>query len=216
MSGVLKAEGIDVSGLKLQLYSPELLPGFVPRASIGADGAFVFEHVLPRHHIVGFTGLPAGAYVKSVKYGGREVPATGFAFDADSSLEITLSGQGGAQLTGSVLDKSGAPAPYAMVMALPSDDGPAESARDVMADEKGNYVFPALRPGTYKVLAWEFRYNPFGVESADPGLPPLFATNTRTVTLGGGAPASQGLTLNTQDDVNRARAAARMTPPKNP
>jgi hypothetical protein len=216
LSGVVKSPGLDLSHTRLILYSPELLPGFFPRASISDDGAFVFDHVLQRRHIIGFSNLPAGAYVQSVKYGGQEVQATGFAFDPSSSLEITISAQGAAQLNGTVLDKSGSPAPYAMVMAIPSDDGAAESARDVMADEKGNYTFSALRPGSYKVLAWEYRYNPFGVESADPALPTLFAANARTVAVSAGAPATLGLTLNTQEDVNRARAAARMTPPNHP
>jgi hypothetical protein len=100
-------------------------------------------------------------------------------------------------------------------MVLPSDGGPAESAKDVVADEKGNFVFPALRPGTYKALAWEAHYNPFGVEMADPILPTLFEANARTVTLIAAAPQSVGLTLNTLDDVNRARAAT-PTPPKKP
>jgi hypothetical protein len=216
VSGVVKSEGVDVSGIQLALYSPELLLGFVPRTAIGTDGSFVFDHVLPRHHIVGFSGLPAGAYVKSVKYDGREVPSSGFEIAGDAAIEITLARQGAARLAGSVLDKSGNPAPYAMVMALPADDGPAESARDLMADEKGNFTFSALRPGAYKVLAWEVRYNAYGVVSADPALPMLFETNARTVTLSAGAPSSVSLTLNTQEDVNRARAAAGLTPPNTP
>jgi hypothetical protein len=215
LSGVVKGEGVNASGVKLALHSPELLAGFVSRAVVGADGGFVFEHVLPLHQILDFVGLPSGAYVKSVKYGGREVPASGFEFDGDASLEITLSSQGAAQLSGSVLDKVGQPAPYAMVMVLPSDGGPAESAKDVMADEKGNFVFPALRPGTYKALAWEVRYNPFGVELADPILPTLFESNARIVTLSAAALQSVGLTLNTLEDVNRARAVT-PTPPKKP
>ena len=215
LNGVVKGEGVDVSGVKLALRSPELIPGFVSQAVVGKDGAFVFEHVLPSHHIVDFGNVPAGAYVKSVKYAGRETPASGFEIDGDASLEITLSSQGAAQLTGSVLDKSGSPAPYAMVMVLPAAGGPAESAKDVMTDEKGNFVFPALRPGTYKALAWEARYNPLGIEMADPMLALLFDTNARTVTVNAGTQGSVGLTLNTQDDVNRARVATRMTPPKN-
>jgi hypothetical protein len=215
LSGAVKGEGVDASGVKLALRSPDLLAGFVSKVVVGADGGFVFEHVLPRYYIVDFAGLPPGAYVKSVKYGGREVPESGFEIDGDASLEITLSSQGAAQLSGSVLDKMGRPAPYAAVMVLPSDGGPAESAKDMTADEKGNFVFPALRPGTYKALAWEVRYNPFGLETADPILPMLFETNARTVTLSAGPPRSVGLTLNTLEDVNRARAATR-TPPKNP
>jgi hypothetical protein len=215
LSGVVKGEGVNASGVKLALHSPELLAGFVSRAVVGADGGFVFEHVLPLHQILDFVGLPSGAYVKSVKYDGREVPESGFEFDGNASLEITLSSQGAAQLSGSVLATTGQPAPYAMVMVLPSDGGPAESAKDVMADEKGNFVFPALRPGTYKALAWEVRYNPFGVELADPILPTLFESNARIVTLSAAAPRSVGLTLNTLEDVNRARAVTR-TPPKKP
>jgi hypothetical protein len=215
LSGVVKGEGVDASGVKLALHSPDLLAGFVPRAVVGTDGGFVFENVLPRRHIVDFVGLPPGAYVKSVKYDGREVPESGFEISGDASLEITLSSQGAAQLSGSVFAGTGQPAPYAMVMLLPSDGGPAESAKDVMADEKGNFVFPALRPGTYKALAWDVRYNPFGVELADPVLPTLFDANARTVTLIPGVPRSLGLTLNTMKDVAGARAETR-TPPKNP
>jgi hypothetical protein len=216
LSGVLKGEGVNVSGIQLRLLSPELMPGFIPVATAGADGAFTFEPVLPRHHVVSVPRLPAGAYVKSVKYGGKEAPTGGFEIDGDATLEVTLSSQGAAQLRGSVVDKAGKPVPYAGVMALPADGGPAESARDVMADEKGNFVFPALRPGAYRTLAWEVRYDPLGVESADPMLPVIFDDNARSVTLGPGQPVSIALTINTQEDVNRARAAASNTPPKKP
>jgi hypothetical protein len=215
LSGVIKSEGVNPSGVKLLLRSPDLLSGYVSRAEVGADGGFVFETVMPRHHIVDFVGLPPGAYVKSVKYGGREVPESGFEIEGEASLEITLSSLGAAQFSGAVLDRTGQPAPYAMVMVLPSDGGPMESAKDVMADEKGNFVFPALRPGTYKALAWEVRYNPFGLESADPILPTLFEANARIVTLSAAAPQSVGLTLNTIEDVSQARAVDR-TPPKTP
>lgn len=215
LSGVVKGEGVDATGVKLALRSPEML-ACVPQSVVGADGAFVFEHVLPRRYSVDFAGLPPGAYVKSVKYNGRETPDSGFEIDGDATLEITLSSQGAAQLSGSILDKSGRPAAYAMVTAIPSDDGPAESAKEVMADEKGNFVFPALRPGAYRTLAWEVPYNPLGLEAADPGLPLLFGSNARTVTLTAGAPGSVALTLNTIEDVNSARSAARMTPPNNP
>jgi hypothetical protein len=47
-------------------------------------------------------------------------------------------------------------------------------------------------------------------------LPQLFEPNARTLTLAPGVPQTAQLTLNTVDDINRARAAARMTPPKNP
>lgn len=215
LSGVVKSEGLNSSGVKLALRSPDLLSGYVSRAGVGPDGGFVFETVMPRHHVVDFAGLPPGAYVKSVKYGGREVPESGFEIEGDAALEITLSSQGAAQLSGFVLDKTGLPAPYAKVMVLPSDGGPIESAKDVMADEKGNFFFPALRPGTYKALAWEVRYNPFGLETADPQLPLLFERNAGIVALAAGVPRSVGLTLNTIEDVSQARAADR-TPPKNP
>lgn len=216
LSGVVRGEGVSAAGIELALHSPELLPGFVSRTTVDADGRFTFEHVLPRHHIADFSRLPAGVYVESVKYAGREVPASGFEIDGDASLEIALSSNGAARLNGSVLDKDGKPAAYAMVMALPIEDTPAESARDARADEKGIFSFPALRPGTYKVLAWESRCNPFGVEAADPMLPMLFEANARVVTLRPGTPASMALTLNTDEEVDRTRAAWQMTPPKKP
>jgi hypothetical protein len=172
--------------------------------------------VLRRRHIAEISPMPAGAYVKSVQYAGRPTAANGFEMDGQGTLEITLGRQGAAQLRGTVLDGEGKAAPFAMVVALPADGGPAESARDVMADAQGNFVFPALRPGTYKALAWEVRYHPLDLEAADPGLPMLVDQNARTVMVSAGAPATVSLTINRQADVNRARAAAGMTPPKDP
>jgi hypothetical protein len=216
LSGVVKTEGVNAAGVRMVLRSPEFLTTPMPQAVAAQDGSFAFEHVAPRRYLVEFSGLPPNAYVKSVKYGGREAPAAGFEWTPDASLEIILSSQGAAQFSGSVLDKSGRPAPYPMITVIPADGGPAESAKDVMGDENGNFTFAALRPGTYKALAWEDRFNPLGLESADPMLPLLFETNARTVTLAPGAPQTARLSLNTQEDVDRARAAARMTPPKNP
>ena len=51
-------------------------------------------------------------------------------------------------LTGNVTDSSGAVLPRASVEALNVNTG---VARQVTADDKGVYLFPALLPGTYKV-----------------------------------------------------------------
>jgi hypothetical protein len=214
LSGVVKTEGVSAAGVKLTLRAAERSLWGVLEATVGPDGSVAFEHAMPFHYMVDFAGLPPGAYVKSVKYGGKEVPETGLEWDAGASLEIALSSQGAAQLGGSVLDKTGKPAPYPMISVIPADGGPAESAKDVMGDKDGNFIFPALRPGAYKALAWEVRYNPLGLEAADPMLPLIFDANARAVSVAPGAPQSVRLTLNTIEDVNRARAASRMTPPK--
>jgi hypothetical protein len=216
ITGVVKGEGINPAGLRAILRSPEFLITPLPNARVGKDGAFRFENVLARHYLVELMGLPPRAYVKSVTYGGKQAPRVGFEPAPDATLEILVSAEGAAQFSGSVVTKDGRPAPYARITALPADGGPAESADDITADEEGNFTFPALRPGIYKALAWQTRLHPLGLEAADPMLPLLFDANARTVTLTPGAPQSVKLTLNTLEDIDRARAAARMTPPKNP
>jgi hypothetical protein len=193
LAGFVKGEGVDVAGLKLSLPSRDLSDVYVPGAVAAADGSFVFEHVLEHRPIVDFPALPPGAYVKSVMYG-------------EGALEIVVSARNSSRLRGTVVDRHGNAAAYAMVMALPEDGGPP--AKNVTADAYGAFEFPVLRPGTYKTLAWESPIHPLAVEMDDPALARLLNCTSRTLTLPPDTWASVTLTVTTMADVNLARAAA--------
>ena len=58
-------------------------------------------------------------------------------------------------------------------------DGPPEAAKDLMTDDEGNFAFSALRPGTYKAVAWECRMDPLAIATAAL----VFERTARTVTV---------------------------------
>ena len=80
----------------------------MPNVAISSGSSLVFESALSLHYLPEVRRLPINCYVKSARYGGQEVAATGFQPVAGASLEITLSALGAAQLTGSVADRRGA------------------------------------------------------------------------------------------------------------
>lgn len=126
----------------------------LPPAPLKDDLSFSFENGAFGHYTVCVTHLPAAYYVKSMLYDGKEIPATGFEAGPDASLSIVVSATGASRLNGKVLDSAGKPATYALVTLFPVD-GIAMSVLTGVTDANGDFAFPAVRPGQYKVLAWE-------------------------------------------------------------
>jgi protocatechuate 3,4-dioxygenase beta subunit len=125
----------------------------VVAAQSGADGVFHFHNVPPALYDLAVGDLPAGAYVKSVLFGGQD--ATNQSVDltsgAGGALEITLSPDA-AEVSGTVRNAKGDPMPGALVQIWPAGN---ESARSVRADESGAFRFHNLPPADYRVAAWE-------------------------------------------------------------
>ena len=96
--------------------------------------------------------IPDGCYVQEVKLGGQEVSADDFEVLTSSPLEIVLSNTAG-KITGSVSDDDSKPFPNSSVTLIPSD-GKSRPVRQFV-DDGGSFKFTALRPGTYKLFAWE-------------------------------------------------------------
>jgi hypothetical protein len=193
IAGTVKLDGAPLARVRVTLRSPDVLNGYLPTAVSAADGRFQIEGVFADKQIAEVGALPPGVYVQSVRYG-------------ESEIEVTLSRDGAAQLTGTT-------SPFSLVTAFPSD-GPLESARAVAADSQGRFLLGALRPGAYRVMAWEGRYDPAMLLVADPALPQMFDANALSVSVRAGMPQSIALTAVTEADVNRARAASGLKPPK--
>ena len=126
----------------------------LPPAPVKDDLSFSFQNGAFGHYTVCVFHLPAAYYVKSVLYDGKEVPAAGFEAASDASLSIVVSVTGASRLNGKVLDSAGKPARYALVTLFPTN-AIAMSALTGVTDANGDFVFSAVRPGQYKVLAWE-------------------------------------------------------------
>jgi protocatechuate 3,4-dioxygenase beta subunit len=147
-----KAAG-SLQGTRIELCRLNATGG-TPSAPVKDDLSFSLENVTLGPYTVCVTHLPAAYYVKSVLYDGKEVPATGFEAVSHASLSIVVSAAGASRLDGKVLDSPGKPATYALVTLFPVD-AIAMSALTGCTDANGDFVFSAVRPGQYKVLAWE-------------------------------------------------------------
>jgi hypothetical protein len=203
LRGTLKVEGdANLTGAILLLLG--VTRGW--DAPITGGSSLVFDHVLPAlHYLPEIQHLPPNCYVKSTRYGGQDVPAEGFLQAEGSSLEVTVSSVGAAQLTGLVTGAAGRPVRYPLVTVMPSDGGPSASARSVMGDADGKFAFPALRPGAYLAAAWEEIVNPVPLVR-DSRLLKLYRERGKAVTAQPGTPAAVALPLISAAEVTRARS----------
>jgi hypothetical protein len=96
--------------------------------------------------------LPDGFFVQKVTLGGEEISEGDFEILTSVPLEVVL-GKGAGKIAGSVLDKDDKAYPVSLVTLIPLDS--RVRPEKVSADDSGVFNFTALRPGKYKVFAWE-------------------------------------------------------------
>ena len=121
-------------------------------------GAFHLTDIAPGHYHLKVTPLEENAYVKSARLDDAEAPED----DLDltrltpaSSLKIVVSRNGG-QLSGKLIDKTGDPLGPAPAMVLLASDGKEiDLERSLKTAEDGTYRFQAIRPGKYRLLAFD-------------------------------------------------------------
>jgi hypothetical protein len=100
------------------LSAPEGLS--VAPSSVLANGTFVLRAVWPLTYAMNLTNLCENCYVKSVRYGGRDMPEGAIDLTGEGELEIVVSASA-ASLDGVALDRQGRPAAGAMVMLAAAD-----------------------------------------------------------------------------------------------
>ncbi|MBZ5582379.1 MAG: carboxypeptidase-like regulatory domain-containing protein, partial [Acidobacteriia bacterium] len=123
-------------------------------AAAAEDGSFTLKRLHRAVYAVGLKGL-AGAYVKSMRYQGREVSESGVDLNAGAAdtLQITLR-SAGAQVSGVAQDEDHKPVPGAAV-ALVSDSGRHLVFKTAIADQHGAFRIQGVAPGDYKTVAVE-------------------------------------------------------------
>ena len=122
-----------------------------PRSRVGDDLKFTLKSVPLVRYAVTVTGVPETCYVQSVKYGGGEVTDAGVEMTNGGVLEVTLSAAA-ARVDAVVLDKDGKAGWHAVVALIPKDGSMTVVQT---ADENGILTFKGLKPGDYRLLAWE-------------------------------------------------------------
>jgi protocatechuate 3,4-dioxygenase beta subunit len=121
-------------------------------AQCSPEGAFQMRRLTPAVYSLD-VALPKGAYVKSVKFAGRDVTNADIDLTsgAGGTLEIVASKDGGG-VSGTVRDGNGDLARGATVQLWPAD---GEGAKTVKSDENGGFRFIGLPPASYRLAAWE-------------------------------------------------------------
>lgn len=166
------ANGRDVNGdIRFVDFSgkqPELHVTLIPKrsamffgaasASVKEDGSFTLKDVFPQEYQTMVSGIPADAFVKSIRVADAETVTAGFNGAKAGNMHIIVSGRA-ATLQGTVTDKTGNPFPGATIVLnstrpLPRMRG-SSSTPTISTDQNGHFVFRGLVPGDYKVSAWE-------------------------------------------------------------
>jgi protocatechuate 3,4-dioxygenase beta subunit len=143
---------VNLQGVRVALT--RLSSSLVSEVWSDAAGKFVFPKPVSSGHyaIVNVRAIPDGCFIREVKFGGKEISWDDFEISASSELEIILSNTAG-KIAGSVLDAEGKPFPGSSVTLIPPD-GKSRPVRQSV-DDAGNFQFTGVRPGKYKLLAWE-------------------------------------------------------------
>jgi hypothetical protein len=142
----------DLDGIPLQL------PATV---AWKPDGTFTVTQLVAGEYRVSFlqSSLPAGAYVKEVRYGTTDLRNQNLVIGAtlapEDRLEILLSVKTG-QIDGDVLDAQGRPAePNPVVLVPDANRDRPELFRLGTVDRSGHFAIANVAPGDYLVFAWE-------------------------------------------------------------
>jgi uncharacterized protein (DUF2141 family) len=150
---ILLAEGgsqVSVQGLRVALYDTFT---HAHEAWCDAAGRFVFgKPFMPGNYNMKVLSVPDGFFIRETRLGGQEISPDDFEISASGQLEIVLSGMA-ATIGGSVHNADDQPFPNSSVTLIGLDGRSRPSRTGV--DEDGNFRFTGLRPGKYRLFAWE-------------------------------------------------------------
>ena len=159
LAGVVRMEGEpDLRFKDAQLHFESFEDGDQASTQIKADGRFT-ETLEPRQWSLAVTGVPRNAFIKSARLGETDVLESGLNLTAGppaGELEIVLSAAG-AQVEGTVLDKSERPARGATVVLAPEARLRVHGRlfHETTTDKDGHFAIRGIAPGEYKILAWD-------------------------------------------------------------
>lgn len=207
VSGTISVEGPRPD--KLNIYV-----ALVPNNSVysvggmsTADGSFHFASVpMQVCHLDLRSQPPEGYYVKSIRFGDREIKDSDIDFSngADAPLKIVLASDGGV-IDGKVQTDNGQPSAGTEVTVARSDEyaGRADLLKRATTDAAGNFHIKDVAPGDYRVYAWEIDLDqsPRSAEFRN-----LFDGKSAAVTVGLNSKASVQVNVIMAGDIARERS----------
>ena len=161
LTGKFEADsGVPINFTTLNIYLEPAAASGIPEGGvkIQPDGRFEIEHIFDGDYRLHVAGFPEDFYVKSAKWGGADVLASGLTISGDTaggSLLIHLALDGG-RVEGTVLHNQ-TPAPGALVALVPDPPNRThdELYSQAVADSLGRFSMRGLPPGDFKLFAWE-------------------------------------------------------------
>ena len=185
VSGVVKIEAGASMGMpfSVTLHATSATLQRISMGRIGKDGTFRIGGLIPTDYELSVAIPPnGGAYLKSVRFGGREITDGTINVSGGGNLVIEI-GAGRARMKGRIDFGSGKPMGGVRVTLAP--DGPLSNRNDlirtVLANEIGEFEVTDLAPGSYRILAWE-KYEADLVQ--DPEFLDVFRVSSVTVANG--------------------------------
>jgi hypothetical protein len=165
ISGHVNMDGSSGTIAEVRLTADPQLPG-MPKAvssAVGSDGTFELDGVPTGDYQLGAiwkppsTGDSGPPYVKSIRMGSIDVLGGLRIYRQPVvPLEINMGARAG-NLNGAVITRNSQPGSIVTVVAVPEAEYRRRIVlfRGVTPDSSGRFSLPNLRPGDYKLFAWE-------------------------------------------------------------
>lgn len=139
------------------LATEGLLQGTPPAGIVSADGSFLLPGVAPGMWVLSVEHLPEGMWVRSASFGDIRATSNQLSLPvgARGLLRIVLA-ENGAQVSGMV-EKDGNPSPATVVL-VPEEAElrlSPQAYRFSQSDSRGAFIFKGVRPGGYRLFAFE-------------------------------------------------------------
>jgi hypothetical protein len=166
------------------------------------DGSFTMKDVRPGIYRV--SCHMEGTYLKSAVFGDQDVTDSDLDLSQGipaATLQLVLSKNPG-EVTGTVQKEDGKPLSGATVVMFPDEKhrGMWEFTPNITTDQYGAFKFKSVRPGEYKVLAWEQLE---GSAFLDPEFVKPFEKKAVTVSVKEGSHETLQLTVVSAEDAGR-------------
>jgi len=202
VSGTISAEGPRPDKLNIYVALEPSNSAFSMGGMSAADGSFHIASVpMAVCHLDLRSSPPEGYYVKSIRFGDREVKDSDIDFSngADAPLNIVLASDGGA-IDGKVQTADGQPSAGTEVTVARSDEyaGRSDLLKRATTDAAGNFHIKDVAPGDYRVYAWEIDLDqsPRSAEFRN-----LFDGKSAAVTVGPSSKTSVQVNVIKADDI---------------
>jgi hypothetical protein len=158
LQGDVRVDGqtpINFGGVTVTLRSFDSPSDSVP-GQVKPDGGFNIPGLMPGRYELSVSGLPAGFYLKSARFGSEEVVDSGLNLTGAGKLDVLVS-PAAAQVDGVVLDGKQQPAKGTLVALIPDAGRQTRTSlyKTVRTDDAGRYAILGIAPGSYNLYAFE-------------------------------------------------------------